>query len=243
VHDTTNKPSVISISWGSAEPNWTSQAVSAMNSALQDAISLNVAVFVAAGDNLSTDSLTDGAVHVDFPASSPYAIGCGGTRLDAAGTQINDEVVWNDGTSGTGGGISALFPVPSFQQTLTLPPNASTGATGRGVPDVAGNASPETGYSIVVNGQTETVGGTSAVAPLWAGLTALINQQNAAPAGFFLPTLYANAATAMRQITSGTNVPSDGSPGYTAGPGWNACTGLGVPNGAAVASVLAPAAS
>jgi kumamolisin len=240
VHDNATAPSVISISWGSAEPNWTSQAVTAMNTALQDAGTLNVSVFVAAGDNLSTDSVADGAVHVDFPASSPYAIGCGGTRLDASTTAITDEIVWNDGTSGTGGGISALFPVPAFQQSVTLPANPSTGAAGRGVPDVAGDAAPATGYSIVVNGQTGTVGGTSAVAPLWAGLTALINQANGAPAGFFLPALYANAATALREITTGTNIPSGSTLGYTAGPGWNACTGLGVPIGTAVQTAIAP---
>ena len=152
VHDTANKPSVISISWGSAEPNWTAQAVSAMNSAMQDAGTLRVSVFVASGDNLATDSVNDGKVHVDFPASSPYAIGCGGTQLNASGGTVGSEVVWNDGNSGTGGGISALAAVPAFQSAVTLPMNVSTNAPGRGVPDVAGNAAPGTGYEIVVGG-------------------------------------------------------------------------------------------
>ena len=239
VHDTTNKPAIVSISWGSAEPNWTSQAVAAMDSALADAVSLNIPVFVASGDNLATDGLADGSVHVDFPAASSNAIGCGGTELTSSAGQITGEVVWNDGASGTGGGISSLFPVPAFQTAVTLPPDASTGATGRGVPDIGGNAAPASGYQIVVNGQTAVVGGTSAVAPLWAGLIALLNQKNGMPIGFFLPALYAQAGGAVRAITSGNNRPA-GSPalGYDAGPGWNACTGLGVPNGAQLAALL-----
>ncbi len=241
VNDAVNKPSVLSISWGSAEPTWTAQGVAAMNSALQDAAKLNVSVFVASGDNLATDGVADGKVHVDFPAASPYAIGCGGTQLNASGSTVSSEVVWNDGSSGTGGGVSTLFPVPAFQAGVTLPVNVSTRKAGRGVPDVAGNAAPGTGYDIVVNGQTEVVGGTSAVAPLWAGLTALVNQKAAQgggkPVGFFLPTLY-KAGGAVREITSGTNKPTGSKLGYSAGPGWNACTGLGVPNGAALLAAL-----
>ncbi len=241
VNDAANKPGVLSISWGSAEPTWTAQGVAAMNSALQDAGKLGVSVFVASGDNLATDSVADGKVHVDFPAASPYAIGCGGTQLNASGATVSSEVVWNDGSSGTGGGVSTLFPVPAFQAGAKLPLNVSTRKAGRGVPDVAGNAAPGTGYDIVVNGQTEVVGGTSAVAPLWAGLIALVNQKAAQgggkPVGFFLPTLY-GASGAVREITSGTNKPSGSNLGYSAGPGWNACTGLGVPNGAALLAAL-----
>jgi len=230
VHDTTNRPSVISISWGSAEANWTQQAIQSMNTALQDASTVNVSVFVASGDNLSTDGVTDGKAHVDFPASSPWAIGCGGTSISVSGSSITNEKVWNDGDSGSGGGISDLFPVPTFQQNASLPPSVNDGETRRGVPDVAGDAAPGTGYRVVVNGQTEVVGGTSAVAPLWAGLAALINEGAATPIGFFLPFLYANS-TLLRQITQGDNNPSGSDVGYSAGPGWNACTGLGVPNG------------
>jgi kumamolisin len=230
VHDTTNKPSVVSISWGSAESNWTQQAMQTMNTAFQDASTVNVSVFAASGDNLSTDGVTDGKAHVDFPASSPWVIGCGGTSISVSGTSITSETVWNDGSSGGGGGISDLFPVPSFQQNTSLPPSVNDGQTRRGVPDVAGDAAPGTGYQIVVNGRTEVVGGTSAVAPLWAGLTALINEGAIKPVGFFLPFLYANP-TLLRPITQGSNIPSGSSIGYRAGPGWNACTGLGVPNG------------
>jgi kumamolisin len=231
--DTANKPSVISISWGGAESNWTQQAIDSMNSALQDAASLGISVFVAAGDNLATDGVSDGKAHVDFPASSPWAIGCGGTNIATSGNAITNEVVWNDGSSGTGGGISDLFAVPSFQQDTKLPPSVNDGATRRGVPDVAGDAAPDTGYSIVVSGAIQVVGGTSAVAPLWAGLTALINQQAAKPVGFFLPQLYANPSW-LREITQGNNIPSGSTIGYSASRGWNACTGLGVPNGQAL---------
>jgi kumamolisin len=230
VHDTANKPSVISISWGSAESNWTDQAVQSMNSALQDASTVNVSVFAASGDDLAIDGVTDGKAHVDFPASSPWIIGCGGTSISVSGSSITSESVWNDGTSGGGGGISDLFPVPSFQESTSLPPSVNDGQTRRGVPDVAGDAAPGTGYRVVVNGQAQVFGGTSAVAPLWAGLTALINQGAKAPVGFFLPFLYANP-TLLRQVTQGNNIPTGSNIGYDAGPGWNACTGLGVPNG------------
>jgi kumamolisin len=242
VHDTTNKPSVVSISWGSAESSWTEQAIQTMNSALQDAMTVNVSVFAASGDNLSTDGVDDGRAHVDFPASSPWAIGCGGTSISVDGTMISSETVWNDGSSGGGGGISDLFDVPSFQQNTSLPPSVNDGQTRRGVPDVAGDAAPGTGYRVVVSGQTEVVGGTSAVAPLWAGLVALINEGSSAPVGFFLPFLYANS-TLLRQITQGNNIPSGGSVGYEAGPGWNACTGLGVPNGESLFAALTQGSS
>ncbi|MFL6604792.1 MAG: protease pro-enzyme activation domain-containing protein [Steroidobacteraceae bacterium] len=230
VHDRTNRPTVVSISWGSAEANWTEQALQTMNTAFQDASSVNVSVFAASGDNLSADGVDDGRAHVDFPASSPWAIGCGGTSISVSGNTITGETVWNDGTSGGGGGISDVFDAPSFQENASLPPSVNDGKTRRGVPDVAANAAPGTGYRVVVNGHTEVVGGTSAVAPLWAGLTALINEGAPAPVGFFLPALYANS-TLLRQITQGDNIPSGSTVGYQAGPGWNACTGLGVPNG------------
>ncbi len=227
---------MISISWGSAELNWTQQALQTMTSVLQDAATLNVSVFVASGDNLATDGSADGRAHVDFPASNPWAIGCGGTNLVAANGAVTSETVWNDGGTGTGGGISDAFPMPTFQENAGLPPSVNDGHQGRGVPDVAGDASPGTGYKVVVAGQMGVIGGTSAVAPLWAGLTALINQRAPQPVGFFLPTLYANPAL-LRDITSGNN--DVNGLGYSAGPGWDACTGLGVPNGAALFQALA----
>jgi kumamolisin len=236
-HDTTNKPSVMSISWGGPESSWSAQGLASMTSALQDAASLNMSVFVASGDNLATDGVNDGAAHVDFPASSPWAIGCGGTSIQVSGSRISAESVWNNGNSGTGGGVSAAYPVPAFQEKAGVPVAVGTGKAGRGVPDVAGDADPNTGYVVVVNGQQEIVGGTSAVAPLWAGLAALINQKARAPIGFFLPRLY--AATALtNDVTVGNNKPTGSDVGYKAGPGWDACTGLGSPNGEALFNAL-----
>ena len=231
--DTTNQPKVISISWGTAEVNWAAtgmQAMNAMNSALQDAANLGVSTFVAAGDNLGTDGVNNGRANVDFPASSPWAIGCGGTQISTSSGKIVSEVVWNEGPSGwgTGGGISDYFSVPAFQSKTTLPASVNGGRHGRGVPDVAGDASGMSPYSIVLDGAVNQIGGTSAVAPLWAALTALLNQACGTSLGFFLPTLYASP-TPMREITVGNNKPIGTNLGYNAGPHWNACTGLGVP--------------
>jgi kumamolisin len=236
-HDSANRPSVISISWGGPESGWSAQAQASMTSALQDAANLGISVFVASGDNLATDGVSDGAAHVDFPASSPWAIGCGGTSIEVAGDAISRESVWNNGNAGTGGGVSAVYPVPDFQAAAKLPLAFGTGAVGRGVPDVAGDADPNTGYIVVVNGQSQVVGGTSAVAPLWAGLAALINEKAAAPIGFFLPKLYA-ATGLTNDVTVGNNKPTGSDAGYPAGPGWDACTGLGSPNGQALFEAL-----
>jgi kumamolisin len=235
--DTTNKPTIMSISWGGPESTWSAQGLTSMTSALQDAASLHLSVFVAAGDNLATDGVTDGAAHVDFPASSPWAIGCGGTHITVAGGAITAESVWNNGTSGTGGGVSAVYPVPEFQAHTKIPVSVSTKKPGRGVPDVAGNGDPNSGYIITVNGQSQVYGGTSAVAPLWAGLAALINQKAATPAGFFLPTLYATPHL-TNDITTGNNKPANTTTGYTAQKGWDPCTGLGSPNGTALFNAL-----
>jgi kumamolisin len=236
VHDQARAPSVVSISWGGPEDGWTASAAQTMDQAFQDAASLGVTICVASGDGGSADGATDGKAHVDFPASSPNVLACGGTHLTASkgGTAIASENVWNDGTSGGagGGGISAVFPVPSYQQNLTLPPSANAGAgPGRGVPDVAGNADPESGYQVRVDGEAMVIGGTSAVAPLWAGLIARLNADLDRPLGFVNPALYAHAA-ACRDIVSGNNG------AYKAGKGWDACTGLGSPNGTALLAAL-----
>ncbi|RFU44863.1 protease pro-enzyme activation domain-containing protein [Paraburkholderia sp. DHOC27] len=233
VHDTTNKPSVISISWGGPESGWTSQSLQAFNNALQSAAAMGVTVCVASGDSGSSDGST-GTV-ADFPASSPYVLACGGTKLTASGQTIASEVVWNDGKEGGsgGGGVSAAFPVPSWQQGLssTSSKGVKTALKGRGVPDVAGNASPETGYEVLIDGSQTVVGGTSAVAPLWAALIARINAAKGSPVGFVNPVLYKNPS-ALRDITQGNNG------AYEASAGWDACTGLGSPNGQKVAAAL-----
>jgi len=231
VHDTANNPSVISISWGSAEVNWTAQALNSFNEAFKSAAALGVTICVAAGDEGSSDNVPDGKVHVDFPASSPYALACGGTRLVANGNAVSNETVWHDNnTSATGGGVSEIFPLPDYQQGKGVPVSASTKFAGRGVPDVAGDADPVTGYQVVVDGQALVIGGTSAVAPLMAGLIALLNQQSGTQAGFVNPKLYANPAQSCRDITTGDNITTSTNLGYAAAIGWDACTGWGVLN-------------
>jgi kumamolisin len=237
VHDAVNKPSVISISWGSAEQNWTTQAMTQYDQAFQAAAAMGVTICVAAGDNGSSDGVTDGQVHVDFPASSPNVLACGGTRLLASGTTISAETVWNEGatTSATGGGVSGFFALPAYQAKAGVPVSAGAGGkAGRGVPDVAGDADPATGYEVRVDGESFVIGGTSAVAPLWAGLIALMNQKLGHPVGFLNPMLYGSlqGKGATHDITVGDN----GS--YSAKAGWDPCTGWGSPDGAKLLKAL-----
>jgi kumamolisin len=233
VHDTKLNPSIVSISWGGPESSWTQQARDGLNSACQDAATMGVTVLVASGDNGADDGTSSPTV--DFPAASPYVIGCGGTKLELSGGAISSEVVWNELASGegaTGGGISETFAIPTYQQSANVPA-APNGFAGRGVPDVAGDADPTTGYSVVVDGSATVIGGTSAVAPLWSGLLARINQSLGKSVGYLNPLLYgASAAATLHEITSGSNG------GYNAGPGWNPCTGLGTPDGAALLAAL-----
>ena len=235
VHDNLRQPSIVSISWGGAESTWTAQSLTAYDQAFQDAGLLGVTVCCASGDDGSADNVADGAAHVDFPASSPNVLSCGGTRLESSGGKISAEVAWNDGAGNgaTGGGVSDHFPLPAYQASAGVPVSVnSTHFKGRGVPDVAGDADPATGYQIHVDGKDAVFGGTSAVAPLWAALIALINSQRAAHVGFLNPTLYAKATGALSDITAGNNG------AYKAGAGWDACTGLGSPKGQALVTAL-----
>jgi kumamolisin len=235
VHDTKLKPSIVSISWGGPESSWTQQALNAFSSACEDASTIGVTILAASGDNGSTDGAPSGTPTVDFPASSPFVLGCGGTRLTISGSAIASEQAWNElsaGEGATGGGVSEFFALPTFQQTANVP-KAPNGFVGRGVPDVAGDADPESGYNVLVDGQQTVIGGTSAVAPLWAGLLARINQSLGTNVGYLNPLLYAaNVETTLHDITAGNNGT------YSAGPGWDACTGLGTPNGAELLAAL-----
>jgi kumamolisin len=235
IHDATLKPSIISISWGGPESSWTEQSRNALNSACEDGSTMGVTVLAASGDDGSSDGSTDGSPTVDFPAASPYVIACGGTKLKISGAAISSEQAWNDlsGNEGaTGGGVSEVFALPTYQQGANVP-KAPNGFVGRGVPDVAGDADPESGYNVVVDGQQTVIGGTSAVSPLWAGLLALINQLLGANVGYINPLLYTGKVEpAFHDITSGSNG------NYSAGPGWDACTGLGSPDGAALLTAL-----
>ena len=236
--DPVNKPSVISISWGGPESSWTAQSLQTYNNALQAVAALGVSVCVASGDNGSDDGVGDGRDHVDFPSSSPFSLACGGTSLTLSGSSISSEVVWNGGSSGgaTGGGVSDTFPIPTYQANAKVPPSRNPGNfKGRGVPDVSGDADPATGYQVQADGSSFTVGGTSAVAPLWAGLIALFNQSLGKPVGYLNPNLYQSVAGktgTFRDITSGNN--GD----FKAGAGWDACTGWGSPNGATLLQAL-----
>ena len=255
-------PVAISISWGQSEDSWTVQGLAAMNAAMSDAAALGITVCVAAGNNGSSDGVSDGQVHVDFPASSPYALGCGGTTLLAdpsTGVPIS-EVVWNELASNEGaggGGVSDQFALPSWQANAGVPARASRNTSGddlasggehnqrsrsdpgigRGVPDVAGNADPTTGYQIYSGGQAQVVGGTGAVAPLWAALISRFAEAMGQPFGLIQPVLYSGVApgsdvVGFRDITEGNNG------AYSAGTGWDPCTGLGVPDGETLLSRL-----
>lgn len=235
IHDSTNQPTVISISWGGPESGWTQQAMNSFDQAFQSAAALGITICVASGDNGSADGVGDGVNHVDFPASSPHVLACGGTSLKAQGAGIASEVVWNDGSEGgaSGGGISATFALPAWQKGLkaTDSRGATVALNMRGVPDVSGDADPQTGYAVLVDGNDTVIGGTSAVAPLWAGLIARINAIKGKPAGFINATLYQNPA-ALSDIKQGNNG------AYSAVSGWDACTGLGSPNGTALEGIL-----
>ncbi len=254
VHDAENAPSVISISWGESEDSQPQQFVDGLAEALQDAATLGITVCTSAGDNGSADTPTndpsapwDGKPHVDFPSSSPYVLACGGTTLTGTETTVANEAVWNHGTRGGagGGGASNLFARPDYQAAVSIPASP-TGKNGRGVPDVSGVADPETGYRIFVAGTQRVGGGTSAVAPLWAGLIARINQRlvsiGSKPVGYINPLIYGSTIAnsgAFHDIVSGTNDITGTLNGlYTAGPGWDAASGLGTPNGAKLLSAL-----
>ncbi|GAB2988210.1 S53 family peptidase [Amycolatopsis acidiphila] len=233
----TPTPAAVSISWGQSEDQWTEQARTAMDQAFADAAALGVTICAASGDSGSTDGETDGKQHADFPASSPHALACGGTHLDATPpSTITAETVWNAGGGASGGGVSDAFPVPDFQTSAGVPARAD-GGTGRGVPDVAGNADPATGYQILVDGQQAVVGGTSAVAPLWSALICRLAQGAGRRFGLIHTQLYQGAQPGrpqpgFRDITDGDNG------AYQAAAGWDACTGLGSPDGAALLRAL-----
>lgn len=238
IHDKVRKPSVISISWGMPEDQWTPQSINAFNALFHDAAMLGISVCAASGDSGSSDGESDTADHVDFPASSPWVLACGGTTLQMSGNKITSETVWNNGSLGgaTGGGVSQHFSKPSYQASLNVPLPVASNPTGRGVPDVAGNADPASGYVVLINGEQMVMGGTSAVAPLWAGLIALLNEKIGKNVGWLHPKLYSKLApgNALHDITTGNN--GD----FYAHAGWDPCTGLGTPNGAAILKLLKP---
>ena len=243
-----NQISVISISYGNPEDDpqgaWTAMGVQNVNVAVQAAAAKGITICCASGDDGSSDDDPSGA-HVDFPASSPFVLGVGGTNLVAssgAPPTIQSETVWNEllhSEGATGGGVSDVFTKPSYQNSVNVPPSANPPHDiGRGVPDVAAVADPVTGVVVMdIDGKhLEQIGGTSASTPLWASLIARLNQGLNARCGFLNPLLYGRFSTGvLRDITVGNNG------AYSAGPGWDACTGLGSPNGDQLLNALSGA--
>ena len=255
VHDIQNNPSIISISWGGPESPRGNGFQVQFDQALQTAAMLGITVLVAAGDDGAADmgpKEWDGKAHVDFPSASPFILSCGGTRLIAAGGKITKESVWNqnsadvrdDSFGSGGGGVSRAFPLPAYQSKASVPRSLHPkGYRGRGVPDVTGDGDPDSGYRVLVDGKGLVFGGTSAVAPLWAALIARINQKVRGRVGFINPRLYALAANsgAFHDVTVGNNritYKKFSNVGYDAAAGWDACSGLGSPNGTVLGSVL-----
>jgi kumamolisin len=217
---------VCTISWGSDEANWGATAAQQMESTAETATASGMVVFAASGDNDSGDGGPTPA-NVDCPSSCPHVVGCGGTNKTST-----SETVWNDNPGetdgeGTGGGYSTMFPVQAFQ--IGAPPAPDNGQYGKGrmVPDVCANADPNTGYNIFVHGSATVVGGTSAVAPLYAGLFAAFGTK----LGFVSPTFWQNQK-AFNDITVGSNGI------YDAAPGPDACSGIGSPIGASIAAMF-----
>lgn len=294
VADKTNHPDVLSISWGWSELEadasigagdfpepwpfeWTQGAFTQMTAAFQSAANIGMTVFAASGDDGSNCEEDDGNAHVIYPASDPWVTACGGTITNALSPLSQD--TWNDNASGdgaTGGGVSDLVGPQLWQADANVPPSVNTNRrVGRGVPDIAGNASPNSGYILELYGETSNnldftsgpgagsplgpVGGTSAVAPLYAALIARINAILGVRAGYLNPTLYSLGAAnpsliglgglvVFQDVNDGVSngvtwVNDDGStggpsPGYVSGQGWDPCTGWGTINGSALLAAL-----
>jgi kumamolisin len=226
VHDSVHAPTIISCSWAGSEDGWTGSARTAMVKALNDAAALGVTVFFTSGDQGSDDNVGDGSAHIEYPGAEYGGICCGGTYIANVSGSSFTEGTWND-NGATGGGVSNIYGLPAWQDNIGVPKSANNGTTvGRGVPDISGNASPASGYNPTLYGTLlsnlaitsgpqagnffTSVGGTSVVAPLYAGLLALIEAQIGEPLGYLTPLLYAPCKTTapssistMRPTTSG----------------------------------------
>jgi kumamolisin len=263
MQDKENDPGVVSVSWGYAEDAdiWTTQAMTQVNESLKEAALLGITVCIAAGDDGSSDAITDGHAHVDFPSSSPYVLSVGGTTI-VSQSGAEADIVWKEGDGlradnggSTGGGVSAVFARPDYQSNITIASVNPGAINGRCIPDVAANAdwiaSP---YLLVVDGKAQANGGTSAATPLVASLVTLINEQRGAGnrIGYLTPVLYQTQGGSGAGITVGTqgctdvdsgNNTTDAIGGYSAGPGYDAVSGWGTPNGQKLMAALPPAAA
>jgi kumamolisin len=241
-------PSVISISWGWAELEeygtlaWTNAAIDAVSQTLQDAAMLGVTVMVASGDNGSDCQIQDGRAHVNYPASDPWVTAVGGTMIRNVNGMAFTEITWNghedvDEMDVTGGGVSDFFALPYWQTGANVPGSVNDGHQGRGIPDIAGQAG---GYLAFLDGSMQgPYVGTSYAAPLYAGLIALINTVVGDSVGYLNPILYeAGGTTVFRDIADGETNADGPAPGYTSVVGWDACTGWGSVDGAALLNMV-----
>jgi hypothetical protein len=197
---------------------------------------LGISIFIASGDGGANSGLDD-KCHVQYAGSDPWVTSCGGTmigNIKSGPPKTFDEWVWSDDSNGfgaTGGGVSDYFSAPSYQTAVGVSPvSKNDNKVRRGVPDIAGMVALS-GLRVAGGGFTFT--GTSCVDPLYAGLTAALVQALGEPIGFLNPTLYQLGNTVCNDITFGDNDPNatPDSPFYTAGPGWDACTGWGSVDG------------
>jgi kumamolisin len=248
-----DRPVVLSISWGVTEDasDWSQVARTAINERLAIAAAHGITVCVSSGDDGAGDGRRGKKARVDFPASSPYVLGVGGTQIGGDNGQL-EEVTWwfTPGTrsgsgASTGGGVSAIFDRPKWQNVRIKSGNRGA-KKGRVVPDVAALAEGPR-YSYVLFGKTERGAGTSASAPVWAALIARINQKlpKAKRQRFLTPLLYrklANGKTlgseVCNDITVGNNRTEPPGFGYRAKRGYDAVTGWGSPNGKALLKKL-----
>jgi kumamolisin len=235
IFDTMHPPSVVSLSWGQAEAYWDEQTMQALDEAFQQAALLGITICCSSGDYGVFEEHEE-AYTVAFPASSPHVLACGGTRLDVGTDGTTKESVWNQSDMigmASGGGVSRVYDVPPFQSDVGTPRRPGTERSGRGIPDVAANASSLSGYMIWADDSVMSIGGTSAAAPLWAALIARLNEALGRRIGYITPLLYVDNAAglgALRNVVEGNNRMS-GQEGYDARDGWDACTGLGTPHG------------
>src|SRR5271166_1541724 len=224
IFDEEHAPSVLSISYGWPEHLWTPVALRILDDLLAAAALAGMTVFCSSGDN-GAELDYDGSPHVLAPASSPFAIACGATVIPAGANA--QEQAWEK----TGGGFSERFDIPTWQDAVRAVASHHRMHAGRGVPDVAAQEQP--GYYVIMDGTELAMGGTSSVAPLWAALTARVNQRLGVPIGFFSPILYRQSAEPLlHDITAGSNGR------FQAGAGWDPCTGLGIPIGVAIEKTL-----
>ncbi len=246
---------VISVSWGASEELW-KDGIRHLEYALKKAQQMHVPVCCSSGDYGSLNGPPGGPptfAKVNYPASSPHVLACGGTSIRVSGDNSR-EVAWKVttpfGVEGTGGGISGYLEAPEFQAAANVPSHAEVEGNvwlrdgkapdfrGRGVPDVAAFA--DVGYRLYMGGHDFIYGGTSASTPLWAGLIACLGESLGRRAGWLNHLIYGPGfEDAFVSIEEGDNRIGDTDAAwFEANAGWNGCCGLGAPDGLALLECL-----